>query len=101
MSDGAPARRIAASDVGTNTARALLAHVDAAGRLERIWTDPPTGEDLARASRIVERVLPDDLPRVPAALAVGGTATSPARLAGGSRDGVILAALDDPRADGA
>jgi exopolyphosphatase/guanosine-5'-triphosphate,3'-diphosphate pyrophosphatase len=62
------------------------------GRLttELAASDPPTDEDLTRASRIVERVLPDDLPRVQEALVVGGTATSLARLVGGSLRGDAL-----------
>jgi exopolyphosphatase/guanosine-5'-triphosphate,3'-diphosphate pyrophosphatase len=62
------------------------------GRLttELAASDPPTDQDLARASRIVERVLPDDLPRVPEALVVGGSATSLARLGGGSLHGDAL-----------
>ena len=52
--------------------------------------DPPTDEDLARASRIVSGVLPDDLPHVPEAIVVGGTATSLARVVGGSLHGDAL-----------
>ncbi len=39
-----------------------------------------------RASRVVAGVLPDDLPRVPEVIVVGGTATALARLTGGDLD---------------
>jgi exopolyphosphatase/guanosine-5'-triphosphate,3'-diphosphate pyrophosphatase len=54
-------------------------------------SDPPTDDDLARASRAVAQALPDDLPHVPEAFVVGGTATSLARVAGGSLGGNALA----------
>ncbi len=56
-------------------------------------SDPPTDDDLARASRAVAQALPDDLPHVPEAFAVGGTATSLARLAGSLHDDALARAV--------
>jgi len=56
---------------------------------------PPSGRRPSSAypSRAVAQALPDDLPHVPEAFAVGGTATSLARLAGSLHDDALARAV--------